>query len=42
MNVVKKKKKKNPGADEMVMGSPQNSADMTVHYACYEVMTSGS
>ena len=35
-----------PGADEIVAGSPQNSVYMYmyitfVHYACYEVMTSG-
>ena len=32
-----------PGADEIIVvtGSSQNSADVTVHYACYEVMTSG-
>ena len=34
-----------PGADEIVAGRPQNSVYMyitLVHYACYEVMTSGS
>ena len=35
-----------PGADEIVACSPQNSVYMYmyitfVHYACYEVMTSG-
>ena len=30
-----------PGADEIVVGSPQNSVYYICTFACYEVMTSG-